>query len=1036
MNISAIAIKRPVFTVMVTVALLVLGAVGLSRLGTDLFPDVSFPVVVVNVVYPGASPAEVENQVSKPLEDAVVSLNGLDRVRTLSREGLSTTIIFFKLGVDIQEGATLVRERVAQTRFKLPAEVKEPAVSRLDPAATPVLIYTLQGKGSLSQIRKFADDVLRPALEQVEGVAGVNIRGGADREVHVNLDRSRLDALGLSPEAIVQSIRGGNLTVPAGHYDESTREIAVRAVGELNTVESIRNLVVATAKDGSAVRLADIATVEDGWEELRTRIRSNGDEAVSFEVVKQSGRNTVAIADAAKKRLAELEKTFPEGTRTALIMDTSSFIRENAHEVEIAIVFGGAMAILIILVFMLDLRSTIISAFALPTSVIATFFLMYVLGFTLNMMTLLGLSLAIGLLIDDAVVVRENIFKHLERGVPPKEAALRGTEEIALSVLATTLTIVAVFVPVAFMSGIVGQFFRQFGLTVSCAVLISLFVAFTLDPMLSSRFSKPVEHHKPDPWKAVKRPFEVVFKAMDDTYRGVLEWALEHKIIVGFLAFGSLFGSCQVMGIMGADFVNAEDRSQMVMDIELPAGTSLEETGRRSNEVEQALLADPLIKTVFVTIGPSGDVNKSSLRILTIPKQERTIGLLAIKDKIRAVTTSKLPEAKIVITDPPFVEGAGTEAAIMILARGNSYETLSPYANQIGDALRGTAGVVDVQVKYTPGRPEMRVEIDRQRAADQGLAVAQVAMALRTAMEGEEAGKMRQGKDEVPIRVRLRGQDRAGASDLSRISLRSPKGLVSLADIAKLSRGEGPQVIEREARMRQIAIWATPNGRSLGDIVKEIQPKLDAIQAKAGPGPTFEYDGQIKQMTESNESVGVALLLGIVFIYLVLASQFESFIHPLTIMMTLPLAIVGAVLGLFLTKNSVAMGSLIGIILLMGLVTKNAILLVDRAIVRVRENGETPLQAILEAGPERLRPILMTSAAMVLGMLPTAISNSDGSEFRAPMAIAVIGGVISSTLLSLVVIPVLYLAIENVKARLFKDKKPEAAPEPAPAGGV
>ncbi|MFT3769178.1 MAG: efflux RND transporter permease subunit [Minicystis sp.] len=883
-----------------------------------------------------------------------------------------------------------------------------------------MLIYTLQGKGSLSQIRKFADDVLRPNIEQVEGVAAVNIKGGADREVHVDLDRSRLDALGLSPESVVQALRGGNLTVPAGHYDESTREIAVRAVGELNTVESIRNLVVATAKDGSAVRLSDIATVEDGWEDLRTRIRSNGDEAVSFEVVKQSGRNTVAIADAAKKRLAEIEKTFPEGTKTALILDTSAFIRENAHEVEIAIVFGGAMAILIILVFMLDLRSTIISAFALPTSVIATFFLMYVLGFTLNMMTLLGLSLAIGLLIDDAVVVRENIFKHLERGEPAKEAALKGTEEIALSVLATTLTIVAVFVPVAFMSGIVGQFFRQFGLTVSCAVLISLFVAFTLDPMLSSRFSKPVDHTRPDPFKVVKRPFEVVFKAMDDTYRGVLGWALKHKLVVGVLAFGSLMGVGQIMGIMGADFVNAEDRSQMVMDLELPAGTSLEETGRRSNEVEQTLLADPLIKTVFVTIGPSGDVNKSSLRILTIPKQERSIGLLAIKDKIRAVTLSKVPEAKIVITDPPFVEGAGTEAAIMILARGTSYESLAPYANQIGDVLRSTAGIVDVQVKYTPGRPEMRIEIDRQRAADQGLAVAQVAMALRTAMEGEEAGKMRQGKDEVPIRVRLREEDRAGAADLSRISLRSAKGLVSLADIAKLSRGEGPQVIEREARMRQIAVWATPNGRSLGDIVKEIQPKLDAMQAKAAPGLTFTYDGQIKQMTESNESVGVALLLGIVFIYLVLASQFESFIHPLTIMMTLPLAIVGAVLGLFLTKNSVAMGSLIGIILLMGLVTKNAILLVDRAIVRVREHGETPLQAILEAGPERLRPILMTSAAMVLGMLPTATSNGDGSEFRAPMAIAVIGGVISSTLLSLVVIPVLYLAIENAKARLAR----------------
>jgi len=1032
-NLSAIAIRRPVFTVMVTVALLVLGMVGLSRLGTDLFPDVSFPVVVVNVVYPGASPAEVENQVSKPLEDAVVSLNGLDRVRTFSREGLSTTVIFFKLGVDIQEGATLVRERVAQARYKLPQDVKEPAVTRFDIGSTPVLTYTLSGGGrSLSETQKFAKDVIKPALEQIDGVASVEVRGGADREVHVDLDRSRLDAIGLSPASVVAVLRGGNLTVPAGHYDESTREIAVRAVGELGDVASIRNVVVATAKDGSAVRLADIASVEDGWEELRTRIRSNGDEAVSFEVVKQSGRNTVAVADAAKKRLAELERAFPEGTDAALILDTSQFIRENAHEVEVAIVFGGAMAILIILVFMLDLRSTIISAFALPTSVIATFFLMYVLGFTLNMMTLLGLSLAIGLLIDDAVVVRENIFKHLERGEPAREAALRGTEEIALSVLATTLTIVAVFVPVAFMSGIVGQFFRQFGLTVSAAVLISLFVAFTLDPMLSSRFSRPVDHARPDPFRWLKRPFEAVFKALDDSYRDLLGWAVRHKLVVGALAVGSLFGVGQIMGIMGSNFVDAEDRSQMVMDIELPAGTSLAETSRRSAEVEQDLLADPLIKTAFVTIGPSGDVNKASLRILTIPKQQRKIGLLAIKDKIRAVTRRRVPEAKVVITDPPFVEGAGTEAAIMILARGTSYETLAPYADQIGDTLRGIAGVTDVQVKYTPGRPELRVEIDRQRAADQGLAVAQVAMALRTAMEGEEAGKMRQGKDEVPIRVRLRGQDRAGAADLSRISLRSPKGLVSLADIAHLSRGEGPQVIEREARLRQIAIWATPNGRSLGDIVKELQPKLDAIKPPAGV--SYAYDGQIRQMTESNESVGVALLLGIVFIYLVLASQFESFIHPLTIMMTLPLAIVGAVLGLFLTKNSVAMGSLIGIILLMGLVTKNAILLVDRAIVRVREHGESPLQAILEAGPERLRPILMTSAAMVLGMLPTATSNGDGSEFRAPMAIAVIGGVVSSTLLSLVVIPVLYLAIENAKARLARLFGPKARAEEA-AGG-
>ena len=1041
MNLSAIAVKRPVFTVMVTLALLVLGGVGLSRLGTELFPDISFPVVSVSIVYPGASPNEVENQISKPLEDAVVSLNGIDRVQTYSRESLSTTVIFFKLGTDIQEAATEVRERVAQTRFKLPAEIKEPAVSRLDVSAAPILTYTLHGPHSLSETRKFADDVLRPALEQVEGVAQVSIKGGADREVKVDLERARLDALGLSPEAVVRVLRVNNLTVPAGHFDEKTREISVRAVGEFSAVTAIRELVVATAKDGSAVRLSDLGTVEDGWAETRTRIRSNGEEAVAFEVVKQSGRNTVAIADEVMKRLATLEKTFPAGTRAELLIDQSKFIRENAHEVEIAIFFGGAMAILIILVFMLDLRSTIISAFALPTSVIATFFLMYVLGYTLNMMTLLGLSLAIGLLIDDAVVVRENIFKFLEKGYSPKEAALQGTQEIALSVLATTLTIVAVFVPVAFMDGIVGQFFRQFGITVSAAVLISLFVAFTLDPMLSSRFSKTIVHGEKDRFAVIKAPFEAVFRGMDEGYRSILGWAIRYKLVVGLLAVGSFVGMFMILGIMGSDFVNAEDRGEMMVDIELPAGTTIEETSRRSMVAESELLADPLIKTVFATIGPNGDVNKVSLRVLTLPKQERTVGILALKDKVRSIV-ARVPESKIVITDPGFIEGAATQAPIMILCRGSSYEDLAPYANQIAGALEGVAGVSDVQVKYTPGRPELRVDVDRQRAADQGLSIAQVAMALRTAMEGEEAGKLRQGKDEVPIKVRLRAEDRANPGDLARISLQSPKGLVSLGDVARLDRGEGPQVIEREDRLRQIAVWATPHGRSLGDIVTDLKPRLEAV--KAPPGLSFTYDGEIKQMTESNASMGLALLLGVIFIYLVLASQFESFIHPLTIMLTLPLALVGAILGLFLSKNSLAMGSMIGIILLMGLVTKNAILLVDRAIVRVRENGESPRDAILAAGPERLRPILMTSAAMVLGMLPTAISNGDGSEFRAPMAIAVIGGVISSTLLSLVVVPAFYLAIENAKARVagwFPKKADAHAAVPAreamaePTGG-
>jgi hydrophobic/amphiphilic exporter-1 (mainly G- bacteria), HAE1 family len=1023
-NLSAIAIKRPVFTVMVTLALLVMGVLGWTRLGIDLFPDVTFPVVQVQIVYPGAGPSEVETLISKNVEDAVISLNGIDRVRTFSREGVSLTLIIFKLGVDLPEAATEVRERVSQIRWKFPQEAKEPVINRFDVASTPVLVYTVRGSGSLSATRKYAEDVIKPTLEQVEGVASVDVKGGATREIHVDLDRARIDSLGVDPSQVVARLRSANLTVPAGHFSEGQHEISVRTVGELQSVEAVRDVIVATARDGSAVRLRDVASVEDGFEEMRTRIRANGQEAVSFSVLKQSGQNTVAVADGVQEKLKTMK--LPAGTTTELILDTSKFIKQNADDVEVAIVFGGAMAILIILLFMLDLRSTLISAVALPTSVVGTFFVMYLLGYTLNMMTLLALSLAIGLLIDDAVVVRENIFKHLERGKPPAQAALDGTKEIALSVLATTLTIVSVFMPVAFVKGIAGQFFRQFGITVSASVLISLFVAFTLDPMLSSRFSRTLKHGQRDPWHRVKAPFEAVFRGMDEGYKRILHWAVHHKAIVGLLSIGGLALMVMVGKLTGSEFVAAEDRGQFVVDVELPAGTSLDETDRISGLAEHKLLDNPLFTLVYATIGKDGEVNKASWRVLALPKQKRSEKLSELKDAARNAVASVAPIAKVNVTDPAFVEGAQTEAPIMIDVRGTSYDDIAPASEKIAQILRTTPGVQDVQVKYTPGKPELRVEVDRQRAADQQIAVAQIAMSLRTAMEGDEATRLRQGKDEVPVRVRLAKSDRANPQDLQNLTIWSPKGPVTLHDVARLSRGEGPQVIEREDRARQIQIWAAPRGRALGDILEDIKPRLAALSLPNGT--TYAFDGQIKMMMENNAAILIAFVLALVFIYIVLASQFESFIHPVTIMLTLPLALVGAVLALFLTNNTFAIGTFIGIVLLMGLVTKNAILLIDRALVRVREEGEKPLDAILAAGPERLRPILMTSAAMVLGMLPTAMSNSDGSEFRAPMSIAVIGGVVSSTLLSLVVVPVFYLAIEGLKRRLGIGAKSQPAP--------
>jgi len=1016
-NISAVAIKRPVFTVMLTVALLVLGGMGFLRLGSDQFPDVTFPAVVVTVPYPGASPAEVETLVVKPLEDSVVSLNGIDRVRSFSREGSGQLFVLFNLGVDISEAATEVRERISQVRYRLPSETKEPIIQRFDVSASPVLTYTLRGTGSLSELRNYADETLRPALEQVEGVAAVDVKGGAKREIRVDLDRARVDALGLGPGQIVQRLRLENLNVPAGHYDEGAREISVRTMAEFTNVEQIRETIVASAPDGSVVRLRDVANVIDGFEDQRVRVRVNGEEAVTLEVRKRSGQNTVAIAEAAKARMASLEKDFPKNIKASLIIDQARFIQAQVTQVEHDIVFGGVMAVLVILVFMLDLRSTLISAVALPTSVIGTFFFMYVLDYSLNMMTLLGLSLAIGLLIDDAVVVRENIFKHLEAGKPPMQAALDGTKEVALSVLATTLTIVAVFLPIAFVKGIVGQFFRQFGITISVAVVISLFVAFTLDPMLSARFSK--DRSKRDSFAWLKAPFEWGFRQIELTYKAVLHWSLSHKLIIGGLALGSLVFMVYIAKLTGQEFVNAEDRGQFILEAELPAGTSLSETARLTRSVEMEILQHPEFQVVFATLGEGDQANKVKWRVVASSKLERSATLAELKEMGRKAA-QKLSNAKISVTDPPFVEGAVTEAPIMINVRGQEYPDIERVSTQIEKILKSTPGVGDIQVRYSPGRPELSVSVDRNRAADRGLSAAEVALALRTAVEGDEAGKLRQPglKDDVPIKVRLDKSYRTDATAIANLTLATPRGPVKLGDVVHINRTDGPQVIERENRNRQITLWATPIGRPLGDVAAEFQPQIAKLAL--APGMSIFYDGQLRLMNENNSNMAIALLLGVVFIYIVLASQFESFVHPLTIMVTLPLALVGGILALFLTNNTLAMGAIIGIVLLMGLVTKNAILLVDRAIVRVRDHGESPLQAILEAGPERLRPILMTSAAMVLGMWPTAVGNSEGSEFRAPMAIAVIGGVLSSTLLSLVVVPVFYLTIENLKGSISR----------------
>ncbi len=1015
MSISDIAIRRPVFTAMLSIALIVLGFLGLGRLGTDLYPDVTFPFVTVTTVYPGASPQDIEESVTRPVEDAVASISGVDRVFSWSREDVSLVFVRFKLSVPLADGVQNVRDKVGIAVGQLPAGAKPPIISQFDVAAQPVLVFSAAAGNDPIALRELLDDQVRPRLEQIDGVAAVRVLGGAEPEIAVDLFPERLRQLGLGPDSIFQKIKAEHLDLPGGRYPSGDREVGVRVVGEFTTADDLRRMVIATGPDGSQVRLGDVALVRKGMKEPRTLVRTNGVEAVALEVVKQAGANSAAVANATKALLPELESQF--GFRSQVLIDQALTIEANAHEVWIAIFFGGAMAVLIILLFLLDLRGTFISALALPTSVVGTLFFMYLLGFSLNQLTLLGLSLAIGLLIDDAVVVRESITRRLDLGDPPALAASEGTREIALAVMATTFTLIAVFVPVAFMKGITGQFFRQFGLTISVAVLISLFVAFTLDPMLSARLARPRVPGEARREVRLAARLRRFFESNDRAYERSLDWVLRHRWFTVGAATILFVASMWVGSRLGSEFVPAEDRNQLVVNLEFPPGTSLASTSALSGRLERTVQALPGVLAVYATLGPQEDVRLARWRVNLTDKSLRTDTAEQMKRRVREVLATEPALVTSAVSDPPTIEGLGDWPPVLMRVVGRDFTVLRSEARFLVDTMRSMPALTDVQLKDSPGKPELQIAVDREQAARAGVPAGAVALQVRLATQGEVAGKVREGRREAEIRVRLAGEDRDSAQKLKRMWVQTPRGPVSLSQIATLRQADGPSTIEHEMRERQISVWAqVAPGHDLGSATQELRRRLAARKLPAGY--FYVWDGMQKEQEDTQANMGFAILVAVLFIFMVLASQFESIVHPFTIMLALPLAFVGAFLGLAVTGGSINMGSLIGLILLMGLVTKNAILLVDGALQHMRNDGDDAAVAIRKAGPRRLRPILMTSAAMVLGMLPTALGRGMGSEFRSPMAVAVIGGVITSTMLTLWVVPVVFVGVERLRARL------------------
>ncbi len=1017
MKIWNLSIRQPVFITMVLLALVVLGTVSLTRMPVDLFPDVSFPIVSVITVYPGASPQEVEDQVTSVLEDALSSLPGVKKVTSRSSEGLSSVLVEFTLETPDEKAAQDVREQVDLVRNQLPDDAMDPIVQRFDPSAMPILTFSVadrSGRYSPAQLRKLVEDIVERPLERTPGVAAVEVKGGQVREIQVNLNLKALQARHIPPQQVVAALKMENLNIPGGTVTENDRELLVRTPGNFNSVDEIKNVVISWR--GSPVYLRDVADVVDGFAKRDTITRLNGEEAIVVSVHKQSGTNTTAVAKRVKKQLDQILKANPE-LEIVIARDESIFVQQSVNDAVNDLLLGALLAGLVVLFFFRDLRNTIITLIGLPVIMLGTLFVLdLVLGYTLNMITLLALSLSVGLVIDDAIVVRENIFRWMEMGYSPREAASKATDEVALPVMAMTLTIVSVFLPVAYATGLVGRFFREFGITVAVAVLISMVEAFTLAPMLSAYFFKRHED-KPKKGGQPQDHQETATGWLTRIYTQALNWVMNHKGLVTVISVIVLTISMLSFSFIGRAFMPPMDQGQFDVEMRLPPGTPLQVTQEEAIRVESIIRNHPQVSDVFTTIGERGAPERAHffVKLKGGPSAKAQPVMDELRAQLKGVPGLSFQSANAFSGGQTLL--GNRDILIEVVSYTGDYDTLIAASNQLAARLAEIPGVVDVDNSYKPGKPEVRLEVDRQRAANFGLSTAQVGATIRTLINGEVASTFRGEGDEADIRVQLREEDRNSIDEILNMTLLSPSGrLVPLRNVARVSLGSGPTEIQRINRQPAITIGANYSGRSEADVMADVRKLLAEHPLPAGV--EAKLTGRAELQEESFSSLSQALLLSLIFVYMVLASRFGSFIQPILIMLAMPLAVVGAILALVITGRPMDMTAMIGFIMLMGLVTKNSILLVDFAN-REQDRGADPDVAMRRAGPIRLRPILMTTFALILGMLPIALGLGAGGDFRAPMAIAVIGGLTTSMFLTLFIVPIAYVLLAGWQARVL-----------------
>jgi len=1060
MTISEVCIKRPVFTWVLMAIPVVLGLVSYGRLGVDLFPDVDFPVCTVTTVLTGASVEEMETSVTKPLEDIINTISGIEELRSTTMEGVSTITVQFQLSKDGNVGTQEVRDKVNTILADLPDGTEAPIIDKFDTGSMPVMTIAISGRRDFREVTEIARRQIKERLEVVNGVGAVTLVGGRVRAMNVVVDTDRLAAYNLSVEDVRGALVRQNLEVPGGRVDQGPRELVLRTLGRLNSAAEFNAMIIANRK-GYPIRLRDVGRAEDAFEEPRTLARLDGVHAVSLVIQKQSGTNTVQVVDDVKAKLAQLRPTLPEDITAEVIRDQSRFIKKSIEEVKFHLLLAAVLVSATILLFIRDWRTTVIATLAIPTSIVPTFMFMSYMGFTLNNITMLGLILAIGIVIDDAVVVHENIFRHMEEdGMDAMEASRVGTREIALPVLATSLSLIVIFVPIAFMGGIVGRFFSSFGLTVAFAVAMSLFVSFTLTPMLCSRFLKL------DPSEAghAKSKSGLIYRLIDGSYGIALRGALRFKALVVLLTVFVVL--CPTFSILGArikgpqalkvalravgslfspglSLIPRDDQGEYEVTVTTPEGYSLDRTNRLLAEMEARLKKLKGTVHLFTTIGQTsggrvvkgqGDVTRGTIYVRMTELEDRDYTQFAIQQEARELLKD-YPDLRASVNDVSPFQGGRRPQTFQVNLYGPDLAKLSDYANRLVARLKQEPGLVDLDTTLSLRKPEVQVLVDRERASDLGIPVGVVADTLRILVGGMPVTKFRDGDEQYDVWLRAAPSDRSTTTGLYGLTLSSPTiGLVELRSLARLVDERGPTEIERLGRQRIVTVLGNPEGITLGEAVARTRAALHELGLDDPGSPySFEFSGQAKTMGETGYYFLIAFGLSILFMYLILAAQFESWTQPVSILMALPVTVPFGLMSLVLFRSALDIYAMFGLFMLVGIVKKNGILQVD-ATNQLRARGVPRLEAIVEANHTRLRPILMTTVMLIAAMIPIALGQGPGAGARASMAKVIIGGQALSLLLALLVTPVFYALLDmwvNLTRRLGIRFAVEPRPRPA-----